>query len=297
MKTKRNKFKSGLLGVAVFAFCLLPSHWVEAAQARALVWQKSNVTSQCKDPDGDGVELPDTYSEDVGNDWLDVMENAWGTITFDNGIWAEELTDNGSCTWGKDHTDANLDDGDATLLATHGGAFPTADPDYFLASLSNNYGNHGSSTCGSRGTNMTLGNDDAEFVHSTACHSCEWNLIVDHTDVMHYRLHQFGGFHGEYWSNGNSRIDDFAEEGFTSASSLRWAWIENETIWDIHGSDDNCALSMVQGISSSDTTARSNYEDYDPGQYSDPSGQTVIKFYYYCGCDPSGTNSVPLPCN
>ena len=281
-----------MLSTSLFLWCSL----IQAAQARALLWKYSYVTEQCKDPDGDGKKMHDLEVEDAGGDWLDVMKSHWSVWTLDYTIYANEITDFDDCTWGRDHRNGNLDDGDGNLLMTHSIALPLGNPTYWRVRLSSNSGNGGSTPCASKSTNMTLGDNDAEFIHTTGCHSAEWRLIRRGYNAMDGRLHQFGGFHGEFWTSGDRYLDDFAEEGFVTASGLSWAWIENMTVWDIHGSADNCAVSLVQGFSRNSAIYRQNHEDYNAVQYTDPHGQWV-KFHYYCNCNPSGTGSGALHCD
>ncbi len=290
---KVSKLTIVLAGMVIVA---LGGTSVWAAQARALMWNYSNVTSTCKDPDGDGNKISNVNAEWYGNAWLDIMEEHWSTITADNSIYASEITDANDCTWGEDHTAQNLDDGDGTLIVTHGAARPSGNPTYWRARLSSDSGNGGNDTCASRSTNMTLGDNDAEFVHAASCHSADWSLFSVGYNAMDDRLHQFGGFHGLSWTNGMGGIDDFPEDGFTSAGGLSIAWIENMTVWNVSGSDDQCAVSLVQGNNATDATNRKNYEDYDPGQYLDPSGGWT-KFHFYCNCSPAGSDVSVLTCN
>jgi len=104
-------------------------------------------------------------------------------------------------------------------------------------------------------------------------------------------LNEYQGFHGTANTTNWDNLDDFADDAFTSADSVSWAWIENMTAWDVWstpGQTDLCAMSLVQGNDSSDATNRKNYEDYET-QYLDPTATSPwTKYHFYCDCDPPG---------
>lgn len=293
LNLKRSNRHVILWVVLIFSISLLLSANIFAAQAFGFMWYHDNVTSLCLDDNNDGKELQETYAWESVEDWESKMDDYWSTTGLDYYVYASEIADNNVApSWGDDDAYGNLDGGDATFFTTHG----VNKSSYLKLMLTSDSGNDGGTVCATRSTEMRMGDADAEFVHIGACHSGDWDLVTSSAikNAMADSLHQYGGFHGDWWTNGNEAGGDFAEEGLTTTGGLSIAWIENMTEWNIHGSDDNCAINLVQGTSQSDALYRKNYEDYNPTQFNDPDGEW-IKYHFYCNCDPSSGS--PLVCN
>lgn len=283
-------FSKAYLTMILFSisfFCFLNES--EAAQARALTLDWSWTDQNCKN----AVNNVDLNAEYYGDLWLDVMDNHYDTRTLDGTIFAAEVTDASLVAWGEDHTDANLDDGDATLLVTHGGSNVNY---YWIAALTTDNGNGAwNGDCQSYSTQMEVGDNDAEFFHTLSCRSACWGIVYDSTNGYHLMadaLHQFGGFHGTANTGNWNKVNDFAEDAWTSADSVAWAWIENLTYFDYFGENkDLCAVNISKGNDDTHALSRANYEDYGSG-YADTDGDGDW-YRFYCGCDPVGNHADP----
>ncbi len=283
------------LGLFVLAISLSWSGHSHAGQTRAFPFWYNYATSECRTRGGGSND----YFEYYAAQWVTAMYNAgWTTYTFDNKTYSKELTDSSKCSWGLDHDYENLDDGDATMLFTHG----NYQDDYFYWLLGTNSGNgatepclNDNCTCLASSHDMQLGDNDAEFVHSFACQSANWDGISTSTgrEFLHRRLHQYGGFHGEYVLGDflleQGRVYSFAEDA--NVSSVAWSWIDNFHRKVTTANEYNCPVSVIHGNDAMHAASRREYEQYDSG-YSDPSSSYTL-LLYISNCDPYHDDPIP----
>ncbi|MBN2529656.1 MAG: hypothetical protein JXR76_24920 [Deltaproteobacteria bacterium] len=286
------------LSTLLMGVLLSYSNQSNAAQARALTYACG---ADCSDSSGD----PALFSTSYAAGWLSAMSSAYSETTNDCTIFAEELADASFWSGGLDHTASNIDDGDATLLVTHGGCVGGWDHctswNAYLTTASGHYSPPpGDGQCTVNSANMDVGDNDAEFFHSTACHSSQMDLLYEYQGHWKFptcnnRLHQYGGFHGTANSMNWDKLDDFATQALQSGESIAWAWIENMTLFDAwgSGSSDLCPASHIHGYSVEDAGVRRDNERYNGTVYSDPpaSGAVAIGLAY-TNCDPPNGLSI-----
>ncbi|MGA1839648.1 MAG: DUF6345 domain-containing protein [bacterium] len=271
-----------IMGIFLSLFFLFTgTSLLHAAQARchAVDWDSQNAT--CQSTNGN-FEKACSY-------WIGEMEDHWSVTTKSSNTFGIELCDSefeSSCC---DNTGDNLDNGDATLLATHGG---TEYGDRFEAQMSSPNWNPGGDDCRSNSNYWMLGDNDAEFVALFACHSLQkqyvngWGTVPNHWRAHTRRLHQLQGFQGSLSTGQKDELDDFADDAFDGAVS--WAWIENMTIWGANTGKpyDRCGINLIFGYNKVDAHIRRDFERYHPTQFPDPpsTGDWTTQ-HFYCNCD------------
>ena len=188
------------------------------------------------------------------------------------------FADSSKVAWGNDTP--NIDRADAALVAWHG----SESGNIYQGSM--RVDEAGAGDCTLRRDEMSLGNNNLEFVHLSSCQSMDDNQWSTWWQAFN-RLHQANGFHGLMWI-GSSRVDDyedFADDAFDD--TIANAWLDNLYVNNVSGSDDQCPVSYAVGANNSDMWNRIGVERYNH-VLSDPATIGWWGVTYINGCDPAG---------
>lgn len=208
---------------------------------------------------------------------------------YQNGaIVDSDFTDPSIVSWGNDNGSDRADEPDVCMIAMHGGE-STDNLRYFGRVRVNEAG---SGNCDTWQGSMLFGNDDAEFIHFSSCHSMDRDVWWPEWSSSFGRVHQINGWHGLMWisTSYNNRYRDFSDDAFDIA--IADAWVDNHYdnafwAWEY----DHCPVSRGTGATEADLWFRMDHEEYDD-VYSDPTSNWhgVI---YIKGCDPKDDPALP----
>jgi len=274
--------------IAIFSFSITSPSMAYDAAALKWAWPED----EC----GTDDSRFDTY----GDDWITVMSGHSWTVTNDATIFAQEIADDGQVAWGDDDNSNNIDANTAALVLTHGYCVqddlsPANANGCWSDAYHNAYKlttplNNPLENCWTYSSDWFFGNDSANFIHSTACHSASYVVTYfrGRYEAMAPTLHQYGGIHGADYIPQGSHLDDFATEAFSSSMSSAWL---NNMYCDACYTDPNdmCAISIVQGSTLATAQTRRDNERYNY-QYVDPDGSYGV--YHFVGdCDGPGVDT------
>ena len=276
------KYYTSILFYLTIGIFLFHANSSFCGQARGLCVKWENTVSPCDGQSDVNLENGCYY-------WDLEMDDHFSTSTKDYTVYASELTDDYLATWGNDHQNSNIDDGDATLLCAHGHVDDT-NWLWWKASLSTSSGN-GYGTCRSYVYHMRFGNNDAEIVHLMSCYSLHHEMIVNNVWPNHtaknrtgatYGLHKLTGYHGGAESDLLDKLDDMADDGWDG--SVTKAWVIHMSIRDFYdppvgGGTDLCAQGMTMGNNETDAFNR-----YYPQsiEIHCPTNKIAPHIYSYC---------------
>jgi hypothetical protein len=193
-----------------------------------------------------------------------------------------QFADASVVAWGNDT--AHLDEGDAVLVAWHGGETG----DVYRGSM--RVDEPGPGDCTLRRDEMEIGDSDLEFLHLSSCQSMDDNQWSSWWRA-YGRAHQIDGFHGWMWI-GTGRVadyEDFADDAFSG--SIADAWLDNMYVPDISGSDDQCPVAHAVGANAADTWGRIGSERYD-NVHRDPTHIGYWGVIYMTPCDPAAETEI-----
>lgn len=242
-----------------------------------------------------------SWWDDMGDAWYDEITDSgfsWSFFGIDLCFWGhcddyftrdrrwvnggmsgDEFTEENSFVCGTDRT--YPDEGDAVMIATHGGD----DGEYWRGLMRYKDCNN---DCYINGRDeLRVGDFDTEFLHLSSCHSLDDNMIGRaYRQFGSLRLHQLHGFHGCMWI-GSSMVndyEDFAEDAFDT--SIASSWMENMYRENINGQYTQCPVAYGVGTTANECLSRLANERYN-NVYSDPSDVGYYCYYYYSECDPA----------
>ncbi|MBF0364947.1 MAG: hypothetical protein HQK50_05210 [Oligoflexia bacterium] len=239
--------------------------------------------------DGDCSGSQRDWWDDMCMKWRNTMKNKGWSVWWNNFnlVRVSKFVDPAISAWGVDNGSSGIDQGNATMLCTHGGY----DGNGWYGKMHTKENGE----CAVNLNQMKLGTATGgklRFLHLSSCNSIRWDQKEKWFGPAAGKVHVITGFHGlmyiGYYYVGE--YGDLANEGFSRGVGK--VWVDRMHHVDHWYNVWKTVCPIALGFGDTETASAAALNERYNSKYPDRSAYWMT-YRWKSGCDPDGASKLP----